>query len=485
MAPAAAGEQARPMRMPRLMYRNPLPADQTSLSSAHTSSSDTPSIEAAADQRLSTPSSTATSSPVHPKFDSRALSKTTTSASLASDASSSKDSKAPKKKKANGVLGFLSLKEPSHSALEQFAEQQRKLASEKGAVGNSIALGTVSPQKLPANIPKVNSKWDGVPESQRKSKDRDSLQRKRKSTASQATSKFSITPTGSSLRNGSVLSTSSDGSSRNPPNSIVSTANSSSHELSDFSLNQSTLGPRRDSGPSITSPEKSHSSMNSPSTTSLPEISYFFPDNPNPSGALSPSSPDSTPRGQQLITDVDDLVNTEVIFRRLSRNQAFLAGEAQEMVVPESHSFLLDNVEAPQVEDQSSDVDSYDDDDFTLPSPNSDGPMRSPTMNFSRPLSVQSGPLAPKPIHLPTIIPPSRRTPSGLPTLYEVSIASSHDVSADVLDSDEPRKSMDAASIATSVTPSVMSGSWYQSSRERLGLGGRIRKTDITPWESQ
>jgi hypothetical protein len=40
-----------------------------------------------------------------------------------------------------------------------------------------------------------------------------------------------------------------------------------------------------------------------------------------------------------------------------------------------------------------------------------------------------------------------------------------------------------APSVATSVTPSVMSASWYRSPQERLGLGGRIRKTDVLPWE--
>ncbi|KAM3416026.1 hypothetical protein BST61_g9513 [Cercospora zeina] len=70
------------------------------------------------------------------------------------------------KRKSKGVLGFLALKEPSHSAFEEFAEQEeKKLASQKGPK----VLRGVSSQKLPQHVPKVNSKWDGLPESTRRS----------------------------------------------------------------------------------------------------------------------------------------------------------------------------------------------------------------------------------------------------------------------------------------------------------------------------
>ncbi|KAI5370941.1 hypothetical protein Slin15195_G018140 [Septoria linicola] len=58
------------------------------------------------------------------------------------------------KKKSAGVLGFFTLKEPSNSALEEFAEQERrKLAAQKGSF-----LSGVSSQKIPEHVPKVNSK---------------------------------------------------------------------------------------------------------------------------------------------------------------------------------------------------------------------------------------------------------------------------------------------------------------------------------------
>ncbi|GIZ39507.1 hypothetical protein CKM354_000288900 [Cercospora kikuchii] len=74
--------------------------------------------------------------------------------------------KVPTKRKSKGVLGFLTLKEPSTSAFEEFAEQEKKkLASQKG----SNVLRGVSSQKLPEHVPKVNSKWDGLPESTKRS----------------------------------------------------------------------------------------------------------------------------------------------------------------------------------------------------------------------------------------------------------------------------------------------------------------------------
>jgi hypothetical protein len=82
------------------------------------------------------------------------------------------------------VLGFLSLKEPSTSALEEFAEQERKKAAQKGGKASTIMMSGVSSQKLPEHVPKVNSKWDGLPPSARKSKDKDKLKDGRTSTIS-------------------------------------------------------------------------------------------------------------------------------------------------------------------------------------------------------------------------------------------------------------------------------------------------------------
>lgn len=66
-----------------------------------------------------------------------------------------------KKKKASGVLGFLTLKEPSTSAWEEFAQTQRKAAAQRNPAGG---MPCASSKKLPTHVPKTNSKWDGLPD---------------------------------------------------------------------------------------------------------------------------------------------------------------------------------------------------------------------------------------------------------------------------------------------------------------------------------
>jgi hypothetical protein len=78
-------------------------------------------------------------------------------------------------------------------------------------------------------------------------------------------------------------------------------------------------------------------------------------------------------------------------------------------------------------------------------------------------------------------MPPYRRTPSApaLPTLYEASLASTDD--AEEHDEDD-----DSYSIAPStIAPSELSKHWYESPRERLGLGRRLQINDISPWDEQ
>ncbi|KAF2109557.1 hypothetical protein BDV96DRAFT_651985 [Lophiotrema nucula] len=522
MAPAPEMARAAPLpRIPKLAYRNPLPADQVSLSSASTSASETPSNEASSEQRLSTPSSTGTSSPVRPSFESRSL----TSPSLASsNASVSTSTKSAKKKKAGAVRGFLTLKEPSQSAFEQFAEQQRKQQADKGGKTTPNGNG-ISPQKLPATVPKVNSKWDGLPDTKRNSNSIASA-RKRDSTQSTGwsttTSRRSAAPSTSI----SVYSSTSDGS-RGPPNTVSSALSSdSSIPLSPGASNSP--GERRDSGPSISRSEK----YSSPSTTTLPEITYFFPDNPNVNGALpgsfhgsvdkhpsltlsslsgSSNTPSSNSGGAPSYFDAsnprtttmysgqvsqDTDIDIRAVLRRASAANGFLAGEAQEIYFADDGSSILTKEEEEPVnvpeEEESVIVEQV----IAITTPTASplpSPLPSPSlgggfprfgpMNFSRPLSSQT--ITPTPdvsrLSVGTFV--NRAGVTELPTLYEASTASSSNTTVNQLPNSRPRKDSDAASLASSVTPSEMSASWYRTSRERLGLGGRIRKSDVLPWE--
>ncbi|EME49846.1 hypothetical protein DOTSEDRAFT_68590 [Dothistroma septosporum NZE10] len=77
------------------------------------------------------------------------------------------------KKKGAGVLGFLTLREPSTSAFEEFAEQERKKAAQKNLKLGGVTLPGVSSQRLPDHVPKVNSKWDGLPDFAKRKLDKD------------------------------------------------------------------------------------------------------------------------------------------------------------------------------------------------------------------------------------------------------------------------------------------------------------------------
>lgn len=103
-----------------------------------------------------------------------------------------------------------------------------------------------------------------------------------------------------------------------------------------------------------------------------------------------------------------------------------------------------------------------------------------PIHNFSRPMSMMD--FRPSTNRTPTIS-AYRRPPStsALPTLYEASFASSTESFNTVREDDGDTQSIAPSTIA----PSEMSKHWYESPRERLGLGGRLKMNDVSPWDNQ
>lgn len=65
-----------------------------------------------------------------------------------------------RQKRSARVIGFLALKEPSSSALHEYAQQEKQKAG-RSPVKTMPGLPT---QRLPDHVPKVNAKWDGMPE---------------------------------------------------------------------------------------------------------------------------------------------------------------------------------------------------------------------------------------------------------------------------------------------------------------------------------
>ncbi|KAJ4345304.1 uncharacterized protein N0V89_011434 [Didymosphaeria variabile] len=501
MAPAA--ELARPPRIPKLTYRNRLPTDDLSLISRTSSAStDIPNNDTSADQRLSTPTCTPVSTL---DYDCRSTTSSKSASLASSDESISRESKASSaKKRKNGVLNFLTLKEPSQIALDQFADAQRKQTAAKSGQSTPVGRHGISPQKLPPTVPKVNSKWDGVPESLKSS--RNSItSSKRASTISSTSSQSS--PSSHTIRNPTINSSTisvATHDSRGPPNSLASPMHSAI-DVSEYTPTK--LPPRADS----------------PSSASLPEITYFFPADPSSLGASPVSSAEqpwsSPPRldqdsSQAFVTDFDEKLSisgpdtvtsdeVNAIFRRLKGaagepQGVYFGAEDEDPDVPDTHDFLFDvnpimNTPPPRTSSHQAPA---------QPAPPvlvpHYVPTRRPTANFSRPRPNQtvSNPPRPSPYSY------NRKFSAPvLPTLYEASIASIDDTDAasdtteigrtDTRGSTDSTESLSAPSIApstapsvaTSFTPSVMSASWYRSSRERLGLGGRIRKSDVLPWE--
>ena len=68
------------------------------------------------------------------------------------------------KKKGSSFFSFLSVKEPSTQAFLDYQESIRRHQESKDGRITAVGMPMVSSQKLPAKVPKVNSKWDGVPE---------------------------------------------------------------------------------------------------------------------------------------------------------------------------------------------------------------------------------------------------------------------------------------------------------------------------------
>jgi hypothetical protein len=285
---------------------------------------------------------------------------------------------------------------------------------------------------------------------------------------------------------------------RNPPNSVASMS------FSNLTIHEGASGLG-----------------SSPSTTTLPEMSYYFPDGPAASGALPPRSasagatddstsqlpvrlsnstssdrpsmdgsvdsrPDS-PASSTTSTDTVVMDTADTIFRKLSdRPSQGTWGNGAHAVqsptednsddVPESHDFLFQS--QPVIERRQSNPPAMYESSLAASTIPHYAPQRA-VQNFSRPMATRGPPPVQRSAHMPHY----RRTPSApaLPTLYEASLASTDDLSEDRDDDHD-----DSYSIAPStIAPSELSKHWYESPRERLGLGRRLQINDVSPWEEQ
>jgi hypothetical protein len=179
------------------------PATALRLHSYNSSESSNPSTstESTSTQRKPRRQSTKSTSTFNSSADTTC--KTSISEKCESVSETSRSSEAldlPKKKRTKGLFSFLTVKEPSTKAFEEYAEQQRRELKERGI---EHPFG-VSSKRLPPDTPKVNSKWDGLPDDKRelikamdKQRKREQERNKRRSsTGSDNVDEESLYPTG-------------------------------------------------------------------------------------------------------------------------------------------------------------------------------------------------------------------------------------------------------------------------------------------------
>ena len=86
------------------------------------------------------------------------------------------------KTKGASFFGFLTVKEPSARALLDYEEHVRKQTQIHSGRLTAVGMPGVSSARLPATVPKVNSKWDGVPQAVKEKEKENQAHRRRSST---------------------------------------------------------------------------------------------------------------------------------------------------------------------------------------------------------------------------------------------------------------------------------------------------------------
>ena len=530
--PLSADSEAA-IRVPKLAVRN-----RTSISTTNSGSSNGSDARPASRSNASTSTGTVTSQ--RPR--------STTNASIASDTSKATQQTQSKKKK--GVLGFLTLKEPSTLAFEQYAEQQRKAAAEKGGRSTAVGMQGVAKQKLPDYVPKVNSKWDGLPEEARRKIEQ---QRRREKRSTDSGSYFS----GQSYRSNN---SSSDGTLS--PGQRIGTLSSRPQSLGTppRSRNGSVHSSRIEvvsTKPSLeywrSAPTAFHPGVRPQSahkeTAAVPQ-SFLYPPSP-PTGVVELPADDvqiteldaaenfelagdDRTHAHELIGDrpaVPELANYDgVAYVTTPHDQSPLTPPVQvhelPAYVPRSLEKEPVELEAPGTvwysdtdteetavnspvaqalfppgivqrqrsrpamediaEDDSEDAEDRDKVDGNWPlRPGESGGRPSPTGHSSRTSSATGY----------TCDMMESQQENREPDVLRHSVATSiinsysHRPGTAATMRDErpmsPARSGSDSSIAASVAPSVMSAQWNMTPKERLGLGSRVRKSEVLPWEQQ
>lgn len=155
--------------MPKLQYRT-RPSDGANLPESDSISPVSPvstsfSLATVSTAPTSSRSSNHSSSPNSKKATQESTNPVDVRSSLVpSSHSSPTGPKKNSKKRGGSFFGFFSVKEPSQQAFDDYQRQMCKKGAIKNGRAGVMGLPGVSSTKLPPTVPKVNSRWDGLPQ---------------------------------------------------------------------------------------------------------------------------------------------------------------------------------------------------------------------------------------------------------------------------------------------------------------------------------
>ncbi|KAK4995657.1 hypothetical protein LTR66_004566 [Elasticomyces elasticus] len=551
---------ASPQRIPKLTYRNRVPDSETRASALappvvdHASTfRGTQSLPANSDSRWEpSPAQTDTESILSPPFSRTPTDFSTNdiAQSPASDVAQAL-TKVGKKKSMGRVFGFLSLKEPSTAALEEYARHQQTLVAEKEknkrqqdgtAESRGVTVRTavirISPQKLPPDVPKVNSKWDGMPAS---TKGKDVVGSRRGSAVSGSTIQGrSRRTSAASSRTGGTYGVprkhSIESDKATPQSPELSQNQPSSSQMSSTTL----FGRRAPSPPEILSPQKYKGGPGenaflcprsierkspigplplSPRLQSLPELSYFsshgesIPITPtdlhyfeSASEGISPlnlsplplnydkqctvSAVQPCPRRPQHILPTASLVHGID-----DRSGDTWSAEVGDVMIKSCGPDVLAPPVRPRKESSRDEffvgeANGHNTNNFSDKSPKGilEHQPRLPRMNSP---AGPAASLRPTNATNRTYSTANRETPD---TYTTASTNASPVFSAKLENTAQfltlaststPTTHISTSRSVTSITPGITSAQRVQSPKERLGLGGKINRSEALPWETQ
>ena len=213
----------------------------------------------------------------------------------------------PQKKKGSFLSGIFA-KEPTITALASF---EAEVKAKYGAT-TPQAVPHVSSQRMPEFVPKVNSRWDGVPEVVKLREKEDKRSRR---ISSQTMSSGAATIGLTSSINDSNITTGSHDRRSSPYTDSDAASNNGSWRSRDGKIPRFTRRPSDQSSYS----GNSQSSKNQPTTqdlrsasgTSLPEITYFFPHNSQQQTTTKPQRWQSGKSGKTSSTQSSNLTDSE------------------------------------------------------------------------------------------------------------------------------------------------------------------------------